>query len=593
MKPVEETYVKAGFWWRLVATWIDLFIIYAITVSLIELTAVIRVRISFEPLYITLGAIYGTMWLTYKGQTVGKMLLGIIVTTKLEKQPSLKDVLLREVLGKWGIAITVPIVIGRVLVGQAWVPTVYDGLVLLPWLLLLFFHYLITRRTWYDLLAGTVVKKSSGYLGFMRPVFLSLIGAAVLGLGTKVTEFTILGWLPCRLALFYSMRSSAPYTVFLKRGHAKPLDYIIGLFDRYDVVVLCERPHPEASQWDFIYELLRDQRFIDRIGHVFTEYGQVGMQSYLDDFMATDGLSTDEIHERVVHIMRNWAVWPIWTNTNFYTYLTRLYQLNQSLPHAKRIHHHFTDVSVNWHDLSDEGYRAYRHSLINRDEQMARIVIEKMTRLAESSTSTPPKCLVVMNYRHAFDLTGGSSEAQRRNTYEFLKVAFEDRTANVLLNTNILLFVPIAGGVWDTAFKETGNRPAGFDFEDSPFGYDPFDMFPFFPGLKGRLKYREVFKGFVFTHPLDNQYLEHGIPGYYDGFEKEALRRAKFVSDDYYRGIETIITRKNKESIATKHELPNHLIQSLLELSMLTVTGMGMLVGLGVSALNWRSRDEQ
>lgn len=37
-----------------------------------------------------------------------------------------------------------------------------------------------------------------------------------------------------------------PYVAFVEQGHPEPIDYVMDLFDRYDVVVLCERFHPEA-----------------------------------------------------------------------------------------------------------------------------------------------------------------------------------------------------------------------------------------------------------------------------------------------------------------------------------------------------------
>jgi len=584
---MDDKYIKAWLWRRLAATWIDSFVIYAIAAFLITITAIMRIRVALEPLYMALAAVYGTALLAWRGQTIGKMLLGITVSTKTGARLSLRVALVREVLGKWGITVAMPVTLGRALVGQVWVSTAYDMLILLPVLLLLLVHYLIAKRTWYDQLAGTNVGRVTAPGGRVWPVLVTLIGAAILGLGTKTMEFKVQDWIPCRLAIYRSMRSTGPYAAFLKQGQATPVDYVIGLFDRYDVVVLCERMHPEGSQWEFIYEVLQDPRFVERVGHVFTEYGQVGMQPYMDNFMATDGLDAGEIQERVVHIMRNWAVWPAWTNTNFYTYLTRLYALNQTLPVDRRIQHHFTDMSVNWSDLTKvEDYQAYRSSWENRDELMAQSVIEKMDRLAESG-STPSKCLVVMNYRHAFDLTGRSPEVKRFNTYEFLKDTFGNRAANVLLNTRILISVPIAGGLWDAAFEKTGNRPAGFDFEGSPFGKDPFDMFPFNPTIKGKLKYRDVFTGLVYAHPLDDQYLQSGIPGYFEGFEEEVLRRARLVSEDYSRTIENLIYWEKNGHVAHKRELIGRIIETLLELCLLGLNGVGLMIGVGTIALGW------
>ncbi|MGO8734762.1 MAG: RDD family protein [Terriglobia bacterium] len=583
--------LRAGFWRRLAAAWIDAFVIYALCALPITLAAVVRIRIALEPLFVVIGAAYGTILLAQGGQTVGKTLMGIAVTPRTGGALSLRQAMLREMLGKWGIIFVLPVVLGRMLVGRAWVPTFYDLLAVLLVLLFLRVYYLIVRCAWYDQLAGTEVNRAPIAYGKIRLAAVALVGAALLGLGTKGAEFALRGWIPCRLALFRSMRSTAPYVAFLRQGQVAPVDYLIGLFDQYDVVVLCERMHPEGSQWNFIYDIVRDPRFIDRVGHVFTEYGTGETQTYLDSMMAADGLSAGEVHDRVVQIMRNWAVWPTWENTNIYRYLTRLYALNQSLPAAKRIHHHFTDKPPHWSGIITKGqYIAYRRSLVDRDQYMARTVIEEMGRLAKPG-SRPPKCLVVMNYRHAFDLTNRSPKAPRGNTYEYLKDAFGYRAANVLLNYWLLL--PQAGGVWDAAFEETGNRPVGFDFKGSPFGGEPFDMFPFRPKLKGELRYRDVFTGFVFVNPLDSQYTEVGVPGFHKGFEDEALRRAALVGEDYLRGMKASIAADKSGTVPMKKPLPYRVTDSALELSMLGVLTVGLLIGLAAFALYWRRGKSQ
>lgn len=174
------------------------------------------------------------------------------------------------------------------------------------------------------------------------------------------------------------------------------------------------------------------------------------------------------------------------------------------------------------------------------------------------------------------------------NTFEYLRDAFGARAANVLLNTEILLFAPIAAGVWDAAFAETGHGPTGFDFEGSPFGEDAFDMFPFNPAVKGRLKYRDVFTGFAYANSLESQYLQHGVPGYFQGFEEEALRRAELVSEDYRRTIELLIQCENSGQVALRKEMPRHRIESLLELSLLALAGVGLLIGAALSLMSSR-----
>jgi uncharacterized RDD family membrane protein YckC len=565
------------FWRRFAAAWIDIFVVYAVVSFCLCLAAMAGVRLAFGPLFVAVAAVCGVALLVRYGQTIGKALMGIAVESSSGGKPGLGRLLAREVLGKWGLAVVVPIALGRVLLKSAWVPTAYDALMLALVTPLSMVYGLLAKRAWYDRLARTTVNKLPAVAAVPKRAFAALLAAAVLGFGCKATEWAVRGRLPCRLSLYQSMRSTEPYVRFLQQGQSQPVDYVLGLFERYDVVVLCERPHPEASQWDFIFDVVQDPRFVDRVGWVFTEYGNSAMQSYLDEFLGADGLSPAQVHERVVHIMRHWSVWPFWDKVNFYTYLTRLYALNQSLPRDRRIHHGFTDVPVDWSRLTPQTMPTHWRALENRDRQMAERVISAMRRRTPQA-GQPPKCLVVMNHRHAFDLTGGGPGGKPHNCYEFIKAAFRDRAANVLLNT--ALFVPIAGGLWDAAFERTGNRPAGFDFASSPFGQDTFDLFVLRPVVKGRLDYRDVFTGFVFTHPLREQYLHTGIPGYSTGFEPEMRRRAGLYGERYQRLVEGMIGAEERGRVGLRRPLSNGRLESCVELALLSLASVGLLAGL-------------
>ncbi len=589
--PQEKNKSKIGFWRRFAALWIDLFVIYSITKFLIVLLSVIAFRVSFETLFVFTGALYATLMLATQRQTIGKMLLQIIVTSKTNEPVHFRDILLREVFGKWGMTVLVPVLIGMHLAGNRWIPTVADILIMIPVIVLCILYYIFRKHAWYEDLAGLTVKRDFS-VQKIKIGFYALLIVAFTGAGTTLVEFSIRDRVPCRMAAFQSSNSTGPYVDFLKKQNTNPVDYVIGLFDKYDVVVLCERAHPEMTQWDFIYDVIRDPRFIHKAGHVFTEYGQVGMQDYLNEFMLTDSLSESEIHDHIIHIMRNMPVWPSWTNFNLYQYLTRLYAINQKLPPENRIQHHFTDAPIDWSSIkTNKDYKEYQEKCLwNRDEIMAKTIIGEMKRLSDSSVN-PPKCLVIMNYRHAMDLTDRLPESDRRNTYEFLKDSFGDRAANVLINTRFIVSVPVAGGVWDDAFEKTGNKPTGFNFQGSPFGTCYFDLFPFdvifhpfkktnSPSSNGSLRYRDVFTGFVFTHPVQDQYFKSHTPGYYDGFEEEYIRRSGCLGDEYKKSAMLEIQSLKHKKPGTIRKHTEFIIETMVELCFCCFAGIGFLIGL-------------
>jgi hypothetical protein len=71
----------------------------------------------------------------------------------------------------------------------------------------------------------------------------------------------------------YSQQNQAlsDYVSFLKNVQQSPKEYILKLFENSDIVILCERSHPEFTQYEMIIDLINDNRFIQKIGHVFTE----------------------------------------------------------------------------------------------------------------------------------------------------------------------------------------------------------------------------------------------------------------------------------------------------------------------------------
>jgi uncharacterized RDD family membrane protein YckC len=578
--------MAAGFWRRVAAAWIDLSLLYATSSFLIAVAATLGLRLALEPVGLVLGAGYGVFALNAWGRTAGKRLLNLEVVARNGGHLPLIAIVIREVIGKWGLLVAAPALVGRLLLGTTWVPTAFDLLAILALGLITAVGHALTGSVWYDQLARTRVIRSAVDAAGSSLAFLTVAAMAVLGMATKGLETAIQGHVPSRTLLYHRMGSVQPYLGYLQKPHANAKDYVLGLFDRYDVVVLCEREHSEMTQWDFIYDVVSDPRFSRRVGHVFTELGQTGMQSYLDEFMAADGLSEREVNERVLHVLRNWSVWPRWNRVNFPSYLSRLYALNRSLPPEQRIRHHLTDVGTDWSSLTADDMPRHWRALAHRDGDMARVVLEEMKRL--DSAGRPAKGLVVMNFRHAFDLTAGAAGAARHNTFEFLRDALGRRVANVRINESFLW--PTAGGLWDAAFTRLGNQPVGFDLAGSPFGEEPFDLVPWAPQVRGRLTYQQVFTGFVFVQPPRAQYSLDGIPGYYAGWEDEARRRASLVGPDYLKMVEKEIALEKRGKVPVRAPHVAFQVESGVEAVLGGGCSLGFVVGLAAFLLRHRDR---
>lgn len=330
------------------------------------------------------------------------------------------------------------------------------------------------------------------------------------------------------------------YVKFIKEHQQNPIDYILGLFEKADIVILCERSHPEITQYRLITDIIRDERFIKNVGNVFLEIGNFSLQPYVEDFLMKDKLSKEEVKRRLFHILRNCSSSPLWEYTNYFDFFHEVYQLNRRLPLKEKIHIYPSNMSFSWEGMTEEKYEELRKNRTRvRDKIIADQIIAKYREILNSDSGRK-KALVIMNFRHAFphlDVTIGTKERHIQNVGGFLMKEYPGKTASVMLNSVRILagitdsdvsWTVLQDGKWDAAFVRADNPDIGFDFKDSPFGNDVFDYFPF----KHNYTYKEIFTGFVFYKPLEKHIMRYGIPGIFDeAFKKEFIKRHRIKNE--------------------------------------------------------------
>jgi hypothetical protein len=282
-------------------------------------------------------------------------------------------------------------------------------------------------------------------------------------------------------------RAIAEYVQFLKQQNQTPVDYIMGLFKTYDIVVLCERAHPEITQYEMIGQLAADKRFQQQVGHIFTECDRCTIRPELESSRMDGSLNDEQVKERLLAILRdfNWGVG--WGRTNHYGFLKRVHDIDRPLPPEQRIHIYPCDMAVDWHMATRTSYGEMCKQLGKRDKIMADHMSQKFDEIRASANRK--KALVIMNYRHAFPhltIPRGGRTKTFENMTGYLMAAYPGQVANVLINNvrilpgstdNQAVIGTIQDGKRDAAFAAVGNPNLGFDFRDSPFGADGFDYF--------------------------------------------------------------------------------------------------------------------
>ena len=341
--------------------------------------------------------------------------------------------------------------------------------------------------------------KITGLYGLL--VFLGIGGFC---LNTYLTgDKIILEEKPMALRPRPSAHSVSKYTDFINANSKDVNEYIKELYKNYDHVVLCERWHPECTQYDMIYDMVTSPYFTDSISNVFTVIGNVEKREDFRRITATF-FASDSLKEKALasFIIDSQTVWLLWSNTNWFEFLSKMSEFNHSREKPVKIL--FSDIL--WTDID---------KISERDSIMAYNVINTI------NSDSIQKSLIIMNYRHAF--------MTPHNCGYYLQQAFPGRVANVMLNTfgfNICqISSALQQGKWDVAAEQTGKDRFAIDFQNSPFGNDNFDLAPILSWVTSRdVKYKDMFNGMIYCTLPAEQYAGHGFPYIFAPENQEKLK---------------------------------------------------------------------
>lgn len=362
------------------------------------------------------------------------------------------------------------------------------------------------------------------------------------------------------------------YVDFLELQNTSAKDYVINLWQKYDVVILCERNHGEMTQYDLIYDIVKSDYFIQHVGNIFTEVGSVSKQKEVLEFIKMDYSNKDLREQELLKLYRN-IKWPVWEKSNFYYFINKINILNSKLDNSKKINLFLSDTKDPDSNQSNskEAYQIYlKNNKVDRDIVMAQNIIKVFDEV-KASNSKRKKCLVIMNFRHAFSKIINNEVDKYLNISNVGNVLFDyygDKTANVYLNSLALTMkavdpnknyifrdyvqMPVQNGKWDASFKVLNIESLGFNFKNSPFGEDSLDIWPW----SEQYTYKDIFTGFVFYLPIKKHYEAFGIPNLLDNDFEDELYKRLLIFQKVYGGpkVEKDEIKNNFKYLESKYD---------------------------------------
>src|SRR5262249_34541026 len=141
------------------------------------------------------------------------------------------------------------------------------------------------------------------------------------------------------------------------------------------------------DHYDLFDQLVKDRRFQQQVGHIFTEIGSTSLQPYVESFLMDDQLNEPQVVEKLSYIARHLGREVVWEKTNYYEFLRRIYFLNHSLPTNLRVHVYPSDLDFRWEHATRESWAEFESKqLATRDEGMAENVIRKFHEICSSGS---------------------------------------------------------------------------------------------------------------------------------------------------------------------------------------------------------------
>jgi LAS superfamily LD-carboxypeptidase LdcB len=339
-----------------------------------------------------------------------------------------------------------------------------------------------------------------------------------------------------------NLDSIKSYVTFLKQSHLSAKNYILSLFDRYDIVIFFERTHDEFTQYELISELIKSKKFSDKVGNIFMEIGGSNFDTEINQYLHNPNLTDEQIRNTALSIQRNMMWYPIWERYNYYYLLTELYKVNKGLADNKKISLHPSDLAIEWpviHTSEDVKNHIICDSVQDsRDSIMAHNIVAKIDQI-NARKNTRKKYFIILNSAHAVNGNYHLIANNYKSAASFLFEKYGNKVANVLINMESLPrnitpqtsgAKPILNGKWDAAFEYLGTDDKGFDIKNSPLEHQTFENFPMVDSLKTN---EEVCTGYVFYRSFPKQENINGVPGIVTPeFQKELIRRWKIFYKD-------------------------------------------------------------
>jgi len=334
-----------------------------------------------------------------------------------------------------------------------------------------------------------------------------------------------------------------PYVDFLQNNEFKSAkDYILSKFQTKDIVIISERDHRDLSQYDVIFDILKDPKFK---GNIYTEKGCSNNYKKINNFLLNSNLSTEDMEKELLSIYRDIDYTVIWEKYNFYALLKTIYQINKTRQDNNKILLFPLDLKFDWKDFDCHSqYKLFvdysEYGPIERNVVMGQNFV-KFFEYAKKRNPERKQALVIENTYHGYiripKFIPLPTQPQIYSAGEYIYKTYPKITTNIYINYYTQGYSKglTNKGLFDAAFYYTKIDNIGFDLKNTPFGNSKFDLYNFGGSDYEEVNFDYIFDGMIFYKPVSEMNLVIGIPNVYPKeYEKQFFKRLALVDGITY-----------------------------------------------------------
>ena len=553
--------VKAGFWIRLLASWIDLLIIYAVLKLVFYILLIFHANLyfPFEFTFFLLFILYSFFAVSIKGKTIGKWLLGLEITDKTDNRLSIFRSFLREAIVKLFSFVVF-------FLGFLWI------------------GFSKRKKGWHDLIIGSKVEKTEPssmktiafkYVSVFsllfiigKPIIQNVIlirNARQMELSEKLPALPFISRSSSEVMDISQVKSDSSFINWLNINSKTPEDYAIETASKHQLTLFGEM-HENKDNLDFLNRIIPDLYYKAGVRCVAMEVMPATMNEKLRHLVNAPAFD----RELQMQIART-GPWTIWGYKEYWDVLETIWKLNKNLPDDK-LKMSIVGIDADWNgpdialtfagkdDASEnvpfyERFRifsslkdfpkwAYRDGIMayNVKKEILDKGIKGIVWIGDAHTKLKCGTLNIQNNKPV-------SLQARFGLMLYEK--YKDKIAQIVMwNTmrNFLLSDDPPPSVLDSLFEgimaKRNNQPAGFTIDGSPFG-NLHDTTAMFFNKYPALCLSDVMQGVIFFKPFKERREITWMQGYLSEktfMENKPFYKLKFNKNMKFRNAKELNT---------------------------------------------------